>query len=58
MMLRHLGEPEAAALLEDSVWELYAQNRIPLTSTGAVEGGPAVVVKELKRVIKVLADRQ
>jgi 3-isopropylmalate dehydrogenase len=58
MMLRHLGEPEAAALLEDSVWQLYAQNRIPLTSTGAVEGGPAVVVKELKRVIKVLADRQ
>jgi 3-isopropylmalate dehydrogenase len=58
MMLRHLGEPEAAALLEDSVWELFSQNRIPLTSTGAVEGGPAIVVKELKRVIKVLADRR
>jgi len=58
MMLRHLGETEAAALLEDSVWELYAQNRIPLTSTGAVEGGPSVVVKELKQVIKVLAGRR
>jgi len=57
-MLRHLGETEAAALLEDSVWELFSQNRIPLTSTGAVEGGPAIVVKELKRVIKVLADRR
>jgi 3-isopropylmalate dehydrogenase len=58
MMLRHLGETEAAGLLEDSVWEIYARNRIPLTSTGAVEGGPSVVVKELKRVIKELADQR
>lgn len=57
MMLRHLGQPEAAALLEDSVWELYARNRLSLTSTGAVKGGPAIVVKALKQVIKEVAGR-
>lgn len=58
MMLRHLGQPEAAQLLEDSVWELYARKRISLTATGAVEGGPAIVVKELKKMLKAFADRQ
>jgi 3-isopropylmalate dehydrogenase len=56
MMLRHLGETEAAQLLEKSVWQLFAQKRIPLTATGAVEGGPAIVAKELKTVLKAVAD--
>ena len=57
MMLKHLGEPEAAALLEKAVWELYAQKRIPLLPTGAVKGGAATVVKELKHVLTALANR-
>jgi 3-isopropylmalate dehydrogenase len=57
MMLRHLGEVEDAALLENAVWELYARNRIPLKPTGAVEGGPALVARELKTVLQTLADR-
>lgn len=57
MMLRHLGQPEAAQLLEDSIWQLYAQKRIALTATGAVEGGPAIVVKELKKILKAFAHR-
>ena len=40
-----------------AVWELYAQKRIPLMSNGAVKGGPAIVVKELKDVLKALVDR-
>ncbi|MGD9369709.1 MAG: isocitrate/isopropylmalate family dehydrogenase, partial [Desulfobacteraceae bacterium] len=58
MMLRHLGQPEAAELLEDSVWQIYAQKRISLTATGAVEGGAAIVVKELKKVLKAFTVRR
>jgi 3-isopropylmalate dehydrogenase len=57
MMLRHLGEGENAALLENAVWELYAHKRIPLTPTGGVEGGANVVARELKTVLKALAAR-
>jgi 3-isopropylmalate dehydrogenase len=57
MMLKHLGEPEAAALLEKGVWELYRQKRIQLMPTGAVQGGATSVVKELKGELKALADR-
>lgn len=57
MMLKHLGEQESAALLEDAVWELYSQKCIPLTAGGAVEGGPAVVVKALIPILRKLADR-
>jgi isocitrate/isopropylmalate dehydrogenase len=52
MMLKHLGEPEAAELLEKAVWNLYAQKRIPLMPTGAVKGGASLVAKELKAVLK------
>jgi 3-isopropylmalate dehydrogenase len=57
MMLRHLGEEADAALLERAVWELYAEKRLPLMPTGAVEGGPPLVAKELQNVLKSLADR-
>lgn len=57
MMLKHLGESEAAALVEKAIWQLYAQKRIPLMPNGAVEGGPAIVVKELKDVLKALVER-
>jgi len=57
MMLRHLGEEADAALLEKAVWELYAQKRLPLMPTGAVEGGPALVAGELQQVLKSLAAR-
>jgi 3-isopropylmalate dehydrogenase len=57
MMLKHLGESEAAALLKKAVWKLYEQKRIPLMPNGAVEGGPAIVVKELEEVLTALADR-
>jgi len=52
MMLKHLGEPEAAGRLEKAVWNLYAQKRIPLMPTGVVEGGASIVAKELKAVLK------
>ena len=52
MMLKHLGEPEAAERLEIAVWNLYEQKRIPLMPTGAVKGGAALVAKELKAVLK------
>ncbi len=57
MMLKHLGESEAAALVKKAVWELYAQKRIPLMPNGAVKGGPAIFVKELKNVLKALVER-
>jgi 3-isopropylmalate dehydrogenase len=56
MMLQHLGESEAATLLQNAVWDLYAKKRIPLMPAGAVEGGPAIVAKTLKIVLKKLAD--
>lgn len=56
MMLRHLGEKEAAALLAKAVWEFYAQKRIRLTATGGVEGEPARVAREMKTILKSLAD--
>ena len=56
MMLHYLGELEAAEQLEKAVWNLYAQKRIPLMPTGAVEGGPSVVAKELKAVLKSIGE--
>jgi isocitrate/isopropylmalate dehydrogenase len=57
MMLRHLGQEDDAALLESAVWEIYHKQRIPLTAVGAVEGGPAIVAKELKTILPSLAGR-
>ena len=57
MMLRHLGQADDAALLESAVWEIYHKQRIPLTAVGAVEGGPAIVAKELKTILPSLAGR-
>ena len=56
MLLRHLGESEAAALLETAVWDLYERKRIPLLPTGAVDGGPAIVARELQAVLEERAD--
>nr|MDJ0888126.1 isocitrate/isopropylmalate family dehydrogenase [Desulfobacterales bacterium] len=56
MMLRHLGEEEAADLLEKAVWTVYAEKRIPITPTGAVEGGASVVTKQLKDVLQGIAN--
>jgi hypothetical protein len=55
MMLKHLGELEAASLLPRAVWEMYAQKRIRLTSTGAVEGGAVQVVREMRTILEALA---
>ena len=55
LMLQHLGELEAAGLLEKAVWNLYAQKRIPLMPAGAVRGGAAIVAKELKAVLRSTA---
>lgn len=57
MMLAHLGEVEIAKILEKAVWRLYAERRIPLTAGGAVEGGAAVMARELKPVLRELFDR-
>jgi 3-isopropylmalate dehydrogenase len=56
MLLRHLGEPEAALLVEKAVWTLYAEKRIPLLPVGAVEGGAPVVTKALKKILHRLTD--
>jgi 3-isopropylmalate dehydrogenase len=55
MMLKHLGEEEAANLLEKAVWTLYAEKRIPLMPAGAVEGGAPIVTQALKEVLHRLA---
>jgi 3-isopropylmalate dehydrogenase len=55
MMLRHLGELEAASLLSRAVWEMYARRRISLTPTGGVEGGVVQVVREMKTILEALA---
>jgi 3-isopropylmalate dehydrogenase len=51
MMLRHLGEEEAAERLEKAVWTLYAEKRIQLTPTGAVDGGAPFVTRALKEIL-------
>jgi 3-isopropylmalate dehydrogenase len=51
MMLGHLGESRAAAMLEAALWEVYAQRRIPFTSGGAVEGGASVVAQAMRRAL-------
>jgi 3-isopropylmalate dehydrogenase len=55
MMLKHLGELTAAALLSRAVWELYTRKRIKMTSTGAVEGGAGQVAREMKTLLQALA---
>jgi 3-isopropylmalate dehydrogenase len=56
MMLKHLGEDAAADFLDKAVWTLYAEKRIPITPTGAVEGGAPVVTKQLKEILHRHAD--
>jgi 3-isopropylmalate dehydrogenase len=55
MMLDHMGESQAAGLLHQAVWELYAKKRIALMPSGAVDGGATMVVKALKKELKLLA---
>ena len=54
MMLDHLGESKAAAMLEAALWKVYAQGRIPFKTGGAVEGGAAVVAKAVKQALREL----
>jgi isocitrate/isopropylmalate dehydrogenase len=54
MMLDHLGEAKAAAMLEAALWRVYAQRRVPFKAGGAVEGGAAVVAKAVKRALREL----
>jgi isocitrate/isopropylmalate dehydrogenase len=56
MMLEHMGETQAANILQQAVWELYAQKRIPMKQNGSVAGGAARVVKQLEEVLKRTAD--
>jgi isocitrate/isopropylmalate dehydrogenase len=58
MMLAYLGEPEAAAVLETSVWQLYAGLRIPLLRGGSVDGGSDRFVRELKIALQARSDCQ
>lgn len=55
MMLKHLGEIEAAALMERAVWSLFAEKKITLNATGGVEGGAARVAREMKTILKTMA---
>jgi 3-isopropylmalate dehydrogenase len=61
MMLVHLGENEVAQILEDAIWQIYAERRLPLLAGGGVAGGSPVVVSELKKVLRArfppLSDR-
>ncbi|MFZ7128118.1 MAG: isocitrate/isopropylmalate dehydrogenase family protein [Desulfobacterales bacterium] len=57
MMLAYLEEPEAAAALESSIWQLYAERRIPLLPGGGVDGGSAAFVRELKKVLRPCFER-
>jgi 3-isopropylmalate dehydrogenase len=58
MMLRHLGEAEVAQVLEDAIWQLYAEQRVPLLPGSGVEGGSATVVRELKQVLRARFERR
>jgi len=58
MMLRHLGEAEVAQILEDAIWQIYAERRVPLLPGGGVEGGSAAVVRELKQVLRPRFERR
>jgi 3-isopropylmalate dehydrogenase len=51
MMLAHIGEPQAAALLEAALWRVYADARIPFLPGGAVAGGPPVVTAALRSAL-------
>ncbi|MBL0713713.1 MAG: isocitrate/isopropylmalate dehydrogenase family protein [Desulfosarcina sp.] len=52
MMLRYLGELQAAAQLEAAVWRLYAERRVTLLPGGAIEGGSSAFVNALKDILK------
>ena len=54
MMLDHLGEPRAAAMLEAALWKVYAQGRIPFMAGGAVEGGAPIVATAVKQALRAL----
>jgi len=51
MMLDHIGEAKAAAMLEAALWGVYAQRRVPFKTGGAVEGGASVVAKAVKQAL-------
>jgi isocitrate/isopropylmalate dehydrogenase len=52
MMLDHLGEATAAAMLEAALWKVYAQHGIPFKTGGEVEGGASIVATAVKLALK------
>ncbi len=52
LMLAHLGEATAAAMITDALWRVYEQGRIPFRPGGAVEGGAPVVAKAVKEALR------
>ena len=52
MMLDHLGEVKAAAMIEAALWKVYAQHGIPFKAGGAVEGGASIVATAVKLALK------
>jgi 3-isopropylmalate dehydrogenase len=55
MMLNHLGEIQAAAMMERAIWSLYAEKKIALNATGGVDGGAARVALEMKSILEKMA---
>ena len=51
MMLSHLGEPEAAAMLEAALWRVYVEGRLSFKAGGAVEGGAPVAADAVKQAL-------
>jgi 3-isopropylmalate dehydrogenase len=51
MMLEHLGEHGAAALLRKAVERVWAEGRVSLGAGGGVLGGPQSMVREIKRML-------
>ena len=52
MMLKHLGEDRAANSLEQALWQLYLNKRVPMLERGMVDGGANAFVSELKLELK------
>lgn len=42
--------------LDDAVWTIYENKRIPHLPSGAVDGGTAIEVRELNETLKRSAD--
>ncbi|MEW6672986.1 MAG: isocitrate/isopropylmalate family dehydrogenase [Thermodesulfobacteriota bacterium] len=52
MMFDYLGEKEAAAVLENTVWEALENKRFQLTPAGGIEGGMKKAVEAFKKELE------